>query len=66
VSFPTWSPNGQFVAFLSTFMPDVYTHYAEVWVADVAATQLFAVSEAANPGNAIAWLPIDISGREDQ
>ena len=60
VSFPTWSPSSRFVAFLSTLVPDVYTSYAEVWVADVAATQLFAISGEAEPGSAIAWLSVDV------
>ncbi len=66
VSFPIWSPDSRFVAFLSTFVSDVYTPYAEVWVADVTSTQCFAVSGAAEPGSAIVWLAMDISDKEDQ
>jgi hypothetical protein len=57
VSYPTWSPDGKFVAFAAATTVDEETHYGEVWVASVDGSQLFAVSDATRWHNALAWLP---------
>ncbi len=56
-SFPTWSPDGKFVAFVSTMIVSEETHYGEVWVASADGRQLYAVSGTVMPNNALAWLP---------
>lgn len=56
-SFPTWSPDGKFVAFVSTIIVSEETLYGEVWVASVYGSHLYAVSGMAKPNNALAWLP---------
>ena len=55
-SFPTWSPDSRFVAFVSTIIADKHTRYGEIWVAGVDGSQLYAVSGTAKPYNALAWL----------
>jgi hypothetical protein len=56
-SYPTWSQDGRFVAFVSSIIVDEQTHYAEVWVASADGSQLYAVSGTAKWYNALAWLP---------
>jgi|YNPBryBLVA2012_1023415.scaffolds.fasta_scaffold14519_1 hypothetical protein len=56
-NFPTWSPDGRFVAFVSTGRLGEETLYSEVWVAGADGSQLYAVSGMAKPWNALAWLP---------
>jgi len=68
VSYPTWSPDGKFVAFVSTFIVDEdhygeIRRYGEVWVASADGTQLYAVSGTTRWYNALAWLP-SVSARE--
>ena len=55
--FATWSPDGKFVAFVSATIEDDQTRYGEVWVASADGSQLYAVSGAAEPNDALAWLP---------
>jgi Tol biopolymer transport system component len=68
VAFPTWSPDGRFVAFVSTAaagegMPYDETLYSEVWVASADGTQLYAVSGTTRWNYALAWLtPTSASG----
>lgn len=57
VSYPTWSPDGRFVAFVSSTIVDEQTRYAEMWVASVGGNQFYAVSETAKWYNAPSWLP---------
>lgn len=56
-SFPTWSPDGRFVAFVSTGRLGEESLYSEVWVAGADGSQLYAVSKMAKPWNTLAWLP---------
>jgi len=61
VTFPNWSPDGRFVAFVSTTaagegMPYDETLYSEVWVASADGTQLYAVSGTTRWNYALAWL----------
>ena len=56
--FPTWSPDGRFVAFVSTIVADEHTRYGEIWLASVDGSQLYGVSGTAKPYSALAWLPV--------
>lgn len=56
-TYPTWSPDGKFVAFVSTGRLGEETLYSEVWVASADGSQLYIVSETAKWHNALAWLP---------
>ncbi len=60
---PTWSPDGRFVAFVSTGRLEEETLYSEVWVASADGSQLYAVSETAKLHSALAWLPSLLSQR---
>jgi Tol biopolymer transport system component len=62
--YPTWSPDGQFVAFVSSIITGDPEYeetpiYTEVWVASVDGSQLYALSGNANyrPA-ALTWLPV--------
>jgi len=57
ITYPTWSPDGRFVAFVSTAIAGEETFYSEVWVASADGNQLYAVSGTAKWYNALAWLP---------
>jgi Tol biopolymer transport system component len=62
IGFPTWSPDGKFIAFVSSNITGepregIGPVYAEVWVAKVDGTQLRVVSNAAKWRNALTWLP---------
>jgi hypothetical protein len=71
-SYPTWSPNGQFVAFVSSITTDKQDDvdvppppiYTEVWVASVDGSQLYALSSDANWSTALTWLPTAFSVQE--
>jgi len=56
-SFPTWSPDGRSIAFVSTVIADEHIRYGEVWIVSVNGGQLYAVSGIARPYSALAWLP---------
>ncbi len=56
-NYPTWSPDGRFVAFVSTGRLGEETLYSEVWVASVDGSQQYTLSETARGRNALAWLP---------
>jgi dipeptidyl aminopeptidase/acylaminoacyl peptidase len=58
---PTWSPDGRFVAFVSTGRLGEETLYGEVWVASADGSLLYPVSGMAKPYNALAWLPSPFS-----
>jgi Tol biopolymer transport system component len=69
VAFPTWSPDGKFVAFVSSViagepLEGAVPQYAEVWVASTDGHQLYAVSDTAQWRNALAWLPSMPSAQE--
>ncbi len=60
-SYPTWSPDSKFVAFVSSVITGEPEYgavptYVEVWVASVDGSQLYAVSGTARWANALAWL----------
>jgi Tol biopolymer transport system component len=63
-NYPTWSPDGKSVAFVSTILvgePEMYSPgfvYVEVWVASVDGSQLYAVSGNANWSTVLTWLPV--------
>jgi Tol biopolymer transport system component len=63
-TYPTWSPDGKLVAFVSTTLvgePEVYSPglvYVEVWVASVDGSQLYALSGNANWSTRLTWLPV--------
>jgi Tol biopolymer transport system component len=65
-SFPTWSPDGRFVAFVSTIVADEHTRYGEISVASVDGSQLYVVSGTAKPYSALVWLPAVPSGEENE
>lgn len=56
-NYPTWSPDGRFVAFVSTGRLGEATLYSEVWVASIAGSQQYTLSETARWRNTLAWLP---------
>jgi hypothetical protein len=56
-NYPTWSPDGRFVAFVSTGRLGEETLYSEVWVTSVDDNQLYSVSGTAKSYNALIWLP---------
>ncbi len=60
ITYPTWAPNGNFVAFVSTIITDKDSLYSEVWVASADGRQLYAISETAKWYNALAWLPASL------
>jgi Tol biopolymer transport system component len=68
----TWSPDGKFVAFVSTIImgePEMYSPgvvYVEVWVASVDGSQLYRVSETGRWNSALAWLPPSSSWKEEE
>jgi len=62
--YPTWSPDGQFVAFVSSIITDESQYdvppppiYTEVWVASVDGSQLYALSGNADWSTVLTWLP---------
>jgi Tol biopolymer transport system component len=60
--FPTWSPDGNYIAFVSSSIAgdpreEMGPTYAEIWVAKVDGSQLRPVSNSAKWRNALAWLP---------
>jgi Tol biopolymer transport system component len=68
-SFPTWSPDGKFVAFVSSIITGEPEYgavptWVEVWIASVDGSQLYAVSGTARWANALTWLPPMSSTRE--
>lgn len=57
VNYPTWSPDGRFVAFVSTGRLGEETLYGEAWVASgVDGSLVFPVSGMVKPYNALTWL----------
>lgn len=56
IGYPTWSPDGKFVAFVSRIVIDRYVHNPEVWVANADGTQFYAVSKATKWNNALTWM----------
>jgi len=56
-NYPTWSPDGRFVAFVSTGRLGEETLYNEVWVASNDGSKLEIISRTAKRGNTLAWLP---------
>jgi Tol biopolymer transport system component len=61
-TFPTWSPDSKFVAFLSSVItgdPEFSTSptSAQVWVASADGAQIYLVSDTARYGSALLWLP---------
>ena len=68
--YPAWSPDGQFVAFVSSIItgnPDYEEMpiYAEIWVASVDGSQLYALSGNANYRfAALTWLPVGFPVQE--
>ncbi len=69
VSFPTWSPDGKFVAFVSSViagepLEGAMPQYAEVWIASSDGQQLYVVSDTAQWRNALAWLSSMTSAQE--
>lgn len=56
-NYPTWSPDGRFVAFVSTGRLGEETLHSEVWVASVDGGQRYVLSGTVRLGNALAWLP---------
>lgn len=65
-TYPTWSPDGRFVAFMSTGRLGEETLYSEVWVASADGSQLYVVSETAKPYNTLAWLPPLLSRKGEE
>jgi Tol biopolymer transport system component len=69
-SYPAWSPDGKFVAFVSAILvgePEMYSPglvYVEVWVASVDGSQLYAVSGNARWSSPLTWLPAAFSVQE--
>jgi Tol biopolymer transport system component len=62
-SFPTWSPDGKFVAFVSGIITGEPAYsavptYIEVWAASVDGSQLYALSGTARWSSALAWLSL--------
>jgi len=57
VSYPTWSQDGSFIAFVSTGREGEDTLWSEVWVTRADASQLYPVAESARWWNALLWLP---------
>ena len=65
-TFPTWSPDGGYVAFVSTRIPSSEQSPfheqippGEVWVASIDGSQLHSLSTTARWGDALAWsLPV--------
>ena len=55
--YPTWSPDGNFVAFVSTSRVTSDTLWGEVWVAKADGSLLFPVADSARPLDALVWLP---------
>jgi len=69
---PTWSPDGQFVAFVSSIItgdPEYWEQtpiYTEVWVASVDGSQLYALSGNADYWSTVlTWLPVGFSMQEE-
>jgi len=60
-NYPTWSPDGRFVAFVSIGRSGEETLYSEVWVASADGSLLYPMSGMAKPYNALAWLPSTLS-----
>jgi len=60
-NYPAWSPDGRFVAFVSTGRSGEETLYSEVWGASADGNLLYPVSGMAKPYNALAWLPSTLS-----
>ncbi len=55
--FPTWSPDGRFVAFVSNVIEGEEILSSEVWIASADGGRSYIVSGTAAPYNALAWLP---------
>ncbi len=56
-TYPTWSPNGQSIAFVSTAVTNTGSLLSEIWNASIDGKQLNSISKQAQWGNALAWLP---------
>lgn len=64
VTYPIWSPDGKFVAFVSSIIPsDEQILPSELWVVSTDGSQRYILSETVRWGNALVWLPPVSSGK---
>lgn len=67
--YPIWSPDGRFVAFVSSIITgdperEEKPIYTEVWVASVDGSQLYALSGSASWSTVLTWLPVTFPMQE--